>query len=133
MSDPQHKAGPGQGRVQQLWRTLDLVLSNTPDFAYIFDLEGRFTYINQALLTLWQKSLDEAVGKNFFELDYPTDLAARLQRQIQEVIDTFAPVRDETPFTGAERGVAALRIYLCACFWRGWSRPGSSRLDTGHY
>ncbi len=89
-----------QESLQQLWRTLDTVLSNTPDFTYIFDLEGRFTYINQALLTLWQKSLEQAVGKNFFELDYPSELAAKLQRQIQEVICTRAPVRDETPFTG---------------------------------
>ncbi len=90
-----------QERLQQLWRTLDTVLSNTPDFTYIFDLEGRFTYINQALLTLWQKSLEQAVGKNFFELDYPPELAAKLQRQIQEVIDTRLPLRDETPYTGA--------------------------------
>ncbi len=87
--------------LEQFWRTLDTVLSNTPDFTYIFDLQGRFTYINQALLTLWRKSLHEAVGKNFFELDYPPELAARLQRQIQQVIDTRLPVRDETPYTGA--------------------------------
>lgn len=91
----------GREDLEQFWRTLDTVLSNTPDFTYIFDLEGRFTYINQALLTLWQKSLHEAVGKNFFDLDYPPDLAARLQRQIQQVIDTRLPLRDETPYTGA--------------------------------
>ncbi len=96
---PEHQHD--QERLEQLWRTLDTVLSNTPDFVYIFDLEGRFTYINQALLTLWQKSLEEAVGKNFFDLDYPPELAARLQRQIQEVIETRAPLRDETPYTGA--------------------------------
>ncbi len=28
----------------------------------------------------------QAVRKNFFELDYPPELAAKLQRQIQEVI-----------------------------------------------
>ena len=41
------------------------------------------------------------MGKNFFELEYPAQLAERLQRQIQEVIDTKRPVRDHTPFTGA--------------------------------
>ena len=45
--------------------------------------------------------MHEAVGKNFFELDYPHDLAAQLQRQIQEVIDTRQPVKDETPYTSA--------------------------------
>ncbi len=82
------------------WRTFDTALSNTPDFTYIFDLAGRFTYINRALLSLWQKPLEDAIGKNFFELGYPPELAARLQRQIQEVIHTKTPLRDHTPFTG---------------------------------
>ena len=41
------------------------------------------------------------MGKNFFDLEYPADLAARLQRQIQEVITTREPLRDKTPYTGA--------------------------------
>jgi PAS domain S-box-containing protein len=82
------------------WRTFDTALSNTPDFTYIFDLAGRFTYINRALLSLLQKPLEDAVGKNFFELGYPPELAARLQRQIEEVVHTKAPLRDHTPFTG---------------------------------
>jgi PAS domain S-box-containing protein len=44
--------------------------------------------------------LEEACGKNFFDLEYPPDLAERLQRQIQQVIDTKQPLRDQTPFTG---------------------------------
>ncbi len=86
--------------LRQQWRTFDTALSHTPDFTYVFDLEGRFTYANRSLLSLWQKSLGEAVGKNFFELEYPPELAARLQRQIQQVIDTKDVLRDLTPFTG---------------------------------
>ncbi|MDG3008234.1 PAS domain-containing hybrid sensor histidine kinase/response regulator [Paludisphaera mucosa] len=82
-------------------RIFDTALSNSPDFIYTFDLAGRFTYINRALLALWGKTSDEAVGKNFFDLDYPIDLAARLQRQIQQVVATRAHVRDETPYTSA--------------------------------
>ncbi|HYP04887.1 MAG TPA: PAS domain S-box protein [Bryobacteraceae bacterium] len=88
--------------LQQQWETFDTVLSHTPDFAYTFDLSGRFTYINKALLSLWNKSFEESVGKNFFELGYPTEHAARLQEQIQRVIDTGQPVRDQTPYTGLE-------------------------------
>ncbi len=80
-------------------RLFAAVLSNTPDFIYTFDLDGRFVYVNTALLALWGKTLDEAVGRNFFDLDYPPDLADRLQRQIQQVIDTRQPIRDETPYT----------------------------------
>ncbi len=87
-------------RLRQQWHTFDTALSHTPDFTYTFDLEGRFTYVNRALLSLWQKPLEEALGKNFFDLDYPTELAARLQDQIQQVVDTKKPLRDHTPFTG---------------------------------
>ncbi len=87
-------------QLRKQWHTFDTALSNTPDFTYIFDLEGRFTYVNRALLSLWQKSLEDALGKNFFDLAYPAELAERLQRQIQQVIDTRQPVRDYTPFTG---------------------------------
>ena len=80
-------------------RVYETALSNNPDFNYVFDLQGRFTFVNRALLALWQKDLTEAVGKTFFELDYPPDLAARLHRQIQEVIETKLPLRDETPYT----------------------------------
>lgn len=80
-------------------RLFDSALSNTADFVYSFDLTGRFTYVNKALLDLWQRSPDEAFGKNFFELDYPAELAERLDQQIQQVIFTRQPVRDETPYT----------------------------------
>jgi PAS domain S-box-containing protein len=89
-----------EAKLRQQWKTFDTALSHTPDFTYIFDLEGRFKYVNRSLLALWQKSLDEAVGRNFFDLGYPPELAGRLQRQIQQVITTIQPVRDQTPFTG---------------------------------
>jgi PAS domain S-box-containing protein len=91
-----------EAEVLQQWHTFDTALSNTPDFTYIFDLEGRFRYVNRALLSLWQRPLEDAVGKNFFDLGYPPELAERLQRQIQQVIDTKEPLRDHTPFTGPD-------------------------------
>ena len=77
------------------------VMAAVPDFIYHFDLEGRFTYANQALLDLWQKTSEEAVGKNFHELDYPPELASKLQRQIQEAIKKRRPLKDETSYTSA--------------------------------
>jgi PAS domain S-box-containing protein len=88
-----------EAHLQRQWHTFDTALSHTPDFTYIFDLDGRFTYINRALLSLLQRSYEDAVGKNFFDLDYPPELAGRLQRQIQQVIETKRPLRDHTPFT----------------------------------
>lgn len=91
----------GRSRQDTARRRLDRVLSSVSDFVYTFDLAGRFTYVNQSLLELWQKSFDQAVGKNFFDLDYPPELADRLQQQIQQVITTRQPLKDEIPYTSA--------------------------------
>ena len=77
------------------------VMNSVPDFVYHFDLDGRFTFVNQSLLDLWGKTLDDAIGKNFHDLEYPPELAARLQRQIQEVINTNRSLTDQTLFTSA--------------------------------
>jgi PAS domain S-box-containing protein len=87
-------------KLKEQWHTFDTALSHTPDFTYTFDLTGRFTYVNRALLDLWRKPLADVLGKNFSDLEYPPDLAERLQGQVQQVIDTKQPVRGETPFTG---------------------------------
>ena len=84
--------------LKQQWHTFDTVLSNTPDFTYTFNLKGRLTYANRSSLSLWQRSLEEVLGRNFFDLGYPLELADRLQRQIQKVIETQQPVRDYSAF-----------------------------------
>ncbi len=86
-------------RLSQQYRIFDITLSSISDFAYIFDLNGRFVFVNQALLDLWDLPLDQAVGKNFFDLKYPDDLATKLQRQIKSVFDSKTGLTDETPYT----------------------------------
>jgi PAS domain S-box-containing protein len=82
-------------------RMYETVLSNTADFVYLFDTSGRFTYVNKALLDLWGKDLSQAVGRTFFELDYPPQLATKLQEQLRTVVRTGRPLRDETSYTSA--------------------------------
>ncbi len=94
-------------------RIFDTALSNAADFIYTFDLEGRFTYLNHSLLTLLRKKANEAVGKNFFELGYPPDLAGRLQRQIQEVIEFRGPGQRRDAFHERSRH-ALLRVHFCS-------------------
>lgn len=100
----EHKATDVEAEQQvlhheQRWRVLDLMLSSFTDFAYAFDRDGRFLYANQPLLKLWGLTLEEAVGKNFFDLKYPDELASRLQRQIQEVFASGRQIVDETGYT----------------------------------
>lgn len=84
---------------------LDAVFSAISDFAYIFDRDGRFIFANRALLDFWNLKLEELTGKNFEDLNYEPNLAAKLRRQINEVIETKQKVRDEDYYTdpsGAE-------------------------------
>jgi PAS domain S-box-containing protein len=85
-------------RSQQLAR-FDAVLGSLQEFVYLFDLDGRFRYVNQPLLDLWGLTLEQAVGKNFFDLDYPAPLAAQLHAQIAQAAATRQPVRGETAYT----------------------------------
>ncbi|WP_445305054.1 PAS domain-containing protein [Microcoleus sp. Pol12B4] len=87
--------------LERQLRKFDAIVAAIPDFIYTFDLAGRFTYVSPALLNLWQKTSDEALGKNFFELDYPTDLATRHQQQIQQAIATRQMLKDESLYTSA--------------------------------
>lgn len=86
-------------RILHQAQVFNITLSTIADFAYIFDRDGRFIYANQPLCDLLEISPEEIVGKNFFDLNYPKDLAARLQDLIQQVFETGEIVKDETPFT----------------------------------
>jgi PAS domain-containing protein len=42
-----------RSRLEKQSQVLDIALSHISDFAYIFDRDGRFVFVNQALLNLW--------------------------------------------------------------------------------
>jgi PAS domain S-box-containing protein len=87
-----------QAQLERQSRILETVLSSINDFAYTFDRDGRFLFVNKPLLDLWGLKLEDAVGKNFVDLKYPDALAAKLQAQIQQVFDTRRSLSDETPY-----------------------------------
>ena len=87
-------------RSERERRLYEAILTNTPDLAYVFDLNHRFIYANDGLLKMWGKSWDEAIGKNCLELGYEPWHAVMHDREIEQVIATKQPVRGEVPFTG---------------------------------
>ncbi len=88
-------------------RLYEGLLTTTPDLAFVFGLDHRITYANEALLAVWGKTLEEAVGKTCLELGYEPWHAAMHDREIEEVAATRRPIRGEVPFHG-EKG---RRIY----------------------
>jgi PAS domain S-box-containing protein len=88
--------------LHRQWHLFDTVLSHTPDHNYVFSLEGAFLYANRAVLSLLGLPLDRVRGKTFAELNYPEELALRLNRQILQIAATAQPIADQTVFTGAD-------------------------------
>lgn len=84
------------------------VVNATPDLVYVFDLNYRFTYANHALLTMWGKTWDTAVGKGLRENGYEEWHAAMHEREIDQVAATGKSVRGEVAFPHA---VLGRRVY----------------------
>jgi len=89
-------------------RVYEAITSGTPDLMYVWDLEYRFTYVNTALLTMWGKTWNEAIGKGLRENGYEEWHAAMHEREIDQVRVTKKSVRGEVAFPHA---VLGKRIY----------------------
>jgi PAS domain S-box-containing protein len=92
-------------------RLYETILSTTDDFAYVFDLQGRFLYANARLLKVYAKTLDQVVGKSFHELGYPAWHVEMHMKEIQDIVRTKQPLRGEVPFTG-ESGISGVYDYI---------------------
>jgi PAS domain S-box-containing protein len=83
----------------QLNSTLDGIIGVDGEGQLALQHAGRILFVNQPLLELWGITLEEAVGKNFTDLGYPSDLAAKLDRHLQEVFETKQELKDEKAYT----------------------------------
>jgi PAS domain S-box-containing protein len=92
-------------RQQQIYET---VTANTPDLVYVFSLDYKFTYVNKALLEMWGKRWEDAVGKGLLENGYEPWHAAMHEREIDQVVATRKAVRGEVAFPHA---ILGRRIY----------------------
>lgn len=92
-------------RMEEQARLFDATLSHMTDLAYSFDREARVIYANKPLLKLWGRTLEEVVGKNVYDLQYPEPLASRLHGELLSVIETGTPVHGETPLEAADGSV----------------------------
>lgn len=81
-------------------RLYEAILTNTPDFAYVFDLNHRVIYANEVLLKMWGRTWDETIGQGFLKLGYEPWHAQMHEREIDQVVATRQPIRGVVPFTG---------------------------------
>jgi PAS domain S-box-containing protein len=90
-----------QAQLEDQRRLYEAILTNTPDLAYVWDLQHRFIYANDGLLRMWGKTWDEAIGKTCLELGYEPWHAEMHGREIDQVKSTRQPVRGQVPFNGS--------------------------------
>ncbi len=95
-------------KIEEDKRFYETITQNTPDLIYAFDLNYRFTYANEALLKMWGRTRDNAIGKGMLELGYEPWHAEMHVRELDEVIATKKSIRGEVSFPHAELGS---RIY----------------------
>jgi PAS domain S-box-containing protein len=86
----------------------DSIANNIQDLVYAFDLEYRFTYANDALLTMWGKTAEDAIGKGLRENGYEEWHALMHEREIDLVAATKKAIRGTVSFPHA---VLGSRIY----------------------
>ncbi|MCX2575396.1 PAS domain-containing sensor histidine kinase [Pedobacter sandarakinus] len=84
--------------------TYETITSSTPDLMYLFDLDYRFIYANEALLAMWGKKAEDAIGKGMLENGYEPWHAQMHKREIDQVVLTGKPIRGEVTFPHAIEG-----------------------------
>lgn len=89
-------------------RLFDSITNNTPDLVYVFDLSYKFTYANKALLNMWGKTAETAIGYGLRENGYEEWHALMHEREIDEIVATKKRIRGTVSFPHAELGK---RIY----------------------
>ncbi|WP_161138963.1 PAS domain S-box protein [Propylenella binzhouense] len=77
------------------FESAEATLSSIPDFVYAFDPKRRFAYANRAMLALFGLAAEEMLGKTLADLDYPSELADRLNGHIDRVLCDGITVEDE--------------------------------------
>lgn len=85
-------------------RLYDSITNNTPDLVYVFDLDYKFTYANKALLTMWGKSAENAIGVGLRENGYEEWHAQMHEREIDEIVANKKTIRGTVSFPHAELG-----------------------------
>lgn len=79
-------------------RLYEAILSSTPDFVYVFSLDYRVLYANDALVAMW--GAGNPIGKTFLEVGYEPWHAEMHCREIDQIRATKEPIRGEVPFMG---------------------------------
>ncbi|MGY3215001.1 PAS domain-containing protein [Mucilaginibacter sp. HD30] len=100
-----HEAREQADKQKRIYET---ITSGTPDLMYVWDLDYKFTYVNKALLNMWGKTWDTAIGRGFRDHGYEEWHATMHERETDRIVANKQPIRGEVAFPHATLG---RRIY----------------------
>ena len=90
--------------IEKQERFYNSITNTTPDLVYVFDLAYNFTYANKALLDMWGKSAQDAIGKGLRDNGYEEWHAVMHEREIDDVVANKKMIRGTVSFPHAELG-----------------------------
>ena len=85
-------------QIQQQGRTLETVLSASPNIVYMFDNQGRFLYANQAGAANFGVRPVDIIGKTWKNLKLPEDVFAPFMDHVSRVFKTGKAIRGSMSF-----------------------------------
>lgn len=80
--------------LAQQGRWFGAIAEAAPELVYALDRQGRVTYANPALLSLWRRKAADVEGRNLQELGYPPQEVERYARQVSQVVETGTALSD---------------------------------------
>lgn len=93
-----------QNETERQKRLYEAITGSTLDLMYVFDLNYRFIYANEALLKMWGLTWESSIGKSLLEIGYEPWHAEMHEREIDEVVASKKPIRGEVSFPHATLG-----------------------------
>jgi len=86
-------------QIQQQGRTLETVLSSSPNLVYMFDSQGRFLYANQAGAANFGVRPVDIIGKTLKSLKLPEGVFEPFMLHLVQVFKTGKTIKDQLKFS----------------------------------
>ncbi|MDA0346809.1 MAG: PAS domain-containing protein [Verrucomicrobia bacterium] len=86
-------------QIQQQGRTLEIVLSSSPNIVYMFDSQGRFLYANQSGAANFGVRPVDIIGKTLKSLKLPVGVFEPFMVHLVQVFKTGKTIKDQLEFS----------------------------------
>lgn len=93
-------------------KLLYAITSTTPDFLYLFTLDGRFVFANARLLAVWGRKLPDVIGKTCLELGYEQWHHDMHMGEIEQVKTEKKAIVGEVEFRAPLTGIFGVYEYI---------------------